>query len=268
MTWRDRRSESAIDYVLVNDQVEKQGCRIWKNEAIDFSDHILIGITCGKTRKSTGVKKESWKEKWDIKNADWIAYCREMGETMPGEIEEIGRTVSEWEGDIKEHIKRQAKKSVGVKKFKVGKIKLKGWWDEEVAKAIGDRKRENRKQRNLARRTKRNGGRYEAEWAEAWDRYVEAKKGAQSIIRRKIGKWEEEQAKTLSSMPRREREKEAWRRLRRNLGGTGAHQEVKLKVNGREASSEEEVVPVIEDYWKKDYMEWGKGRGHGKLGSI
>ena len=28
VTWRDRRSESAIDYVLVNDQVEKQGCRI------------------------------------------------------------------------------------------------------------------------------------------------------------------------------------------------------------------------------------------------
>ena len=60
------------------------------------------------------------------------------------------------------------------------------------------------------------------------------KKGAQSIIRRKIGKWEEEQARTLSSMPRREREKEAWRWLRRNLGGTGAHQEIKLKV-GRQA---------------------------------
>ena len=28
VTWRDRRSEPAIDYVLVNDQVEKQGCRI------------------------------------------------------------------------------------------------------------------------------------------------------------------------------------------------------------------------------------------------
>jgi len=251
VTWRDRRSESAIDYVIVNEQVEKQGCRMWKNEGVDISDHFLIGITCGKIRKSTEVRKEEWKEKWNIKNADWIKYCREMEETMPGEIEELGRTVSEWEGNIKENITRQAMKSVGLKKFKVGKTKLKGWWDEEVAKAIGDRKRENRKQRNLARLAKRHGGRLEREWAEAWDRYIEAKKVAQTIIRSKIGKWEEEQAKILNEMPRREREKEAWRRLRRNLGGTDPHQRVKLKVDGREASNKEEVVPIVEDYWRK-----------------
>lgn len=33
---------------------------------------------------------------------------------------------------------------VGVKRFKVGKIKQKGRSGEEAAKAIGDRKRENR----------------------------------------------------------------------------------------------------------------------------
>ena len=62
---------------------------------------------------------------------------------MPGEREERGRTVSEWEGNIKETIRCQAKRSIGIKKFKISKTKLKGWWDEEVAKAIGDRKREN-----------------------------------------------------------------------------------------------------------------------------
>ena len=66
-------------------------------------------------------------------------------------------------------------------------------------------------------------------------------------------------------MPRKEREKEAWRRLRRNLGGTGAHQEVKLKVNGREASSEEEVVPVIEDYWTR--IIWN-GEGEEDMGNL
>ena len=98
---------------------------------------------------------------------------------------------------------------------------------------------------------KRLGGRYEREWAEAWDRYIEAKKVAQTIIRTKIGKWEEEQANILNAMPRREREKEAWRRLRRNLGGTDALQGVKLKVDGREASNKEEVVPIVEDYWRR-----------------
>ena len=243
VTWRDRRSESAIDYVIVNEQVEKQGCRMWKDEGVDISDHFLIGITCGKTRKGSGVRKEGWKEKWNIKNADWIKYCREMEETKSGEIEELGRTVSEWESNIKENKRCQTKKSVGLKKFKVGKTKLKGWWDEEVAKAIADRKRENRIQRNLARLAKRFGGRYEREWVEAWDRYIKAKKEAQAVIRRKIGLWEEEQARILNEMPRREREKEAWRRLRRNLGGAGSHQDVKLKVDDREASNEEEVVP-------------------------
>ena len=170
---------------------------------------------------------------------------------MPGEREERGRTVSEWEGNIKETIRCQAKRSIGIKKFKVGKTKLKGWWDEEVAKAIGDRKRENRRQRNLGRLAKRFGGGYETVWAEAWDRYIEAKKAAQAVIRNKLGKWEVEQVRILNGMPRREREKEAWRRLRRNLGGTSTQQGVKLKVGDREASNEEEVVPIVEDYWRR-----------------
>ena len=97
------------------------------------------------------MRKEVWKEKWDIKNADWIKYCREMGEAMIGEIEETGRNVSEWESSIKGDIRCQEGKAVGVMKFKVGRIKLKGGWNEEVAKVIEDRKSENRKQRILAK---------------------------------------------------------------------------------------------------------------------
>ena len=94
---------------------------------------------------------EGWKPKWDLKKANWIEYCRELRETFPGEAGEEGWRVSRWEGELKEHLKRQAKKSVGLRRFKVGKIRLKGWWDEEVAQAVGDRKRENRKQRNLGK---------------------------------------------------------------------------------------------------------------------
>ena len=35
--------------------------------------------------------KEVWIEKCNIKNADWIEYCREMGESMLGEAEEVRR---------------------------------------------------------------------------------------------------------------------------------------------------------------------------------
>lgn len=45
MMWRDRRSESAVHYIIVHDETERQGCRAWKNEGVDFSDHFLIGVT-------------------------------------------------------------------------------------------------------------------------------------------------------------------------------------------------------------------------------
>ena len=102
---------------------------------------------------------------------------------------------------------------------------MKGWWDEEVVKAPLDRKKENRKHRNLARLAKRLGGRYEEEWAEAWDRYIAAKKETQTVISGKIEKWEREQAAILSNMPQREREKEMWGCVRRNLGGPATFHE-------------------------------------------
>ena len=91
---------------------------------------------------------------------------------------------------------------------------------------------------------------------------MQAKQLAQMLIRRKVGKWEEEQARTLKNMPRREREKEAWKRLRRNLGGMVSHQDLKLKVSGREASSKEEVAHIIEDYWRKIVWKEEEDSGH------
>ena len=41
---------------------------------------------------------------------------------------------------------------------------------------MSNKKTENRKQRKLATLKKKHGEMYEAEWREAWDRYVDAKK--------------------------------------------------------------------------------------------
>ena len=41
----------------------------------------------GKTRRWTGGRKVVWKEKWNLKKADWMKYCRDMEEVMPGERE-------------------------------------------------------------------------------------------------------------------------------------------------------------------------------------
>ena len=87
-------------------------------------------------------------------------------------------------------------------------MKLKGWWDEEVEKAIETRKRENRIQRAVNKRVKKQGNEHLWEWENAWEKYKKAKKEAQIIINKKITRWEEEQAKQLDNMPGCDREKE------------------------------------------------------------
>ena len=68
------------------------------------------------------------------------------------------------------------------------------------------------------------------------------------MIRNKITKWEEDQARKLNDMPRREREKEAWRRLKRNLGKGAASEEVTLKIDGRETRNNKEIEAEIERF--------------------
>ena len=64
---------------------------------------------------------------------------------MFDEIDKRDRTINDWEKDIKKKILNEANRSVGTQKFKIGKTKLKGWWwDNEVEKAIEERKKENR----------------------------------------------------------------------------------------------------------------------------
>lgn len=58
-------------------------------------DHCMLGVTCGKIMKRTEGRTKKWREKWDMRNAEWIKYCRGLGEGMPGESEEEGRTVRE-----------------------------------------------------------------------------------------------------------------------------------------------------------------------------
>lgn len=73
-----------------------------------------------------------------MKNAAWIKQCREVAETMPGESDEARRTVSECERYINYYISRQARKTAGVKKFKVGKTELKGWWNADTCIGRGE----------------------------------------------------------------------------------------------------------------------------------
>ena len=129
-----------------------------------------------------------------------------MEQAIRGDTKWEDITFDDKEREIKETLKREARINVGLRKFK-GKTKFKGWWDKEVGKVIEDRKRESRRQRHLAKMVKPYGKMYGKELIEAWKRYSDAKETAQVIIRKKIRRWDEEQAQALNNMPCKEREK-------------------------------------------------------------
>ena len=105
VTWRDKKNESAIDYILVNDQIEKLQTRMWKNEDIDISEHVMIGISCRKNRTCKVAKKEVWKEKWNMRNVDWSGYSDEMDQVLSGDTQRGDEIVDDEEKGLKETIK-------------------------------------------------------------------------------------------------------------------------------------------------------------------
>ena len=84
VTWRNNGHQSAIDYIIVNSEVDNLITTTWKNEDIDISDHILIEITCRRSKIKNNVSKEVWREKWNLKKGNWIKYmyCEEVNQTM------------------------------------------------------------------------------------------------------------------------------------------------------------------------------------------
>lgn len=94
------------------------------------------------------------------------------------------------------------------------------------------------------------GEQHRQEWETAWAKYQTAKKKAKTIISRKLGKWEAEQAEKLNNLPRGDREREGWKRLKRNLVDREMDQEIKIRIRDKEIIDEKEIGPEIEKYWK------------------
>ena len=252
VTWKNRETESAIDYIIVNKKIGKDTCKVWKNEEIDISDHIMIGMTCSNARRM-GVRraKAQIKERWNLRDADWDRYREEIGQRLITETEQGERTIEQWEKDVKTVIEEGAKDTIGLKRFKVGTTRLKGWWDEEVKQAIENRKRENRKQREIRKLLKKYGEQHRESWEKAWNKYNKTKKVAQVLISQKISHWEARQARELNSLPRGQREKEGWKRIKRNLGGAVRDQKVTLSIGDRLTDKEDEIKKIIKDFWGK-----------------
>ena len=113
VTWRSNGHESAIDYIIVNNEVSKLEISTWKNEDIDISDHFMIGITCRRSKRKNNVQKEVWREKWNLKKGNWIKYCEEVDQTMNNGMEWMDLSIDQLEKKIKNSMKEAANRNIG-----------------------------------------------------------------------------------------------------------------------------------------------------------
>ena len=82
-----------------------------------------------------------------MEDVNWKKYATKVEKEIQENISEKVMAVGMWENTIKDVLKQEAAKEIGIKKIKVGPLRLKGWWDKE--KEIANRKIENRIQRRL-----------------------------------------------------------------------------------------------------------------------
>ena len=112
--------------------------------------------------------------------------------------------------------------------------------------AIHRRKEANRKQRKL--KSMDTEGKT-TEWKQKWKEYLTTKRMAQQLIHSKITKWEKERAQFINKLPRGERERESWKKLKENLT-TPSTTNIKLKKKNGETENEEEIKVIIQNFWK------------------
>ena len=59
--------------------------------------------------------------------SDWNEYSKMLDDQLGEEKDKRGRTVDEWERDIKKVVLQKANNTIGMKRIKAGKTRLKSW---------------------------------------------------------------------------------------------------------------------------------------------
>ena len=252
VTWSGRDSESAIDYMLVNEKARERVTKMWIDEKREIdvaSDHnvMVIEFECMKEGKIEEKKDE--KNTWKMREADWDkfreAFERETGMTVQYE-NNLG--VDEMNERLGTRINRAAESSVGKtrKREKNKRKESKRWWNEKIERARKERKQLNRECRNLRRR-RENSEEECNEYERIWNKYRGKQKEVKNLIRKARVNEDREIIRKLRSTG--ENGGRDWYRFLRGEERKQSESVDELVVNGETIKEKEKMVKAVEDFW-------------------
>merc|ERR1739840_78220 len=225
-TWSRGEQKSAIDFVLVNENMYKRIRKMEideEQEVVDYSDHNLITVTMSMEQKKKEFKKNKWRKgKYYRKDGEVMGeYEKGLKERWKDkgemEIEEICEDMVK-EAEIK--LKKEFRKKIGTE----GKeeIEENEWITEEIRRTIKERREINRKKRNSKEGMERTT--LERKW-------LELKYRVQGQVREEKGKWEMKMTKEIRNCG--DRGKKLWQHINRLTGREKKETEVELYKEGK-----------------------------------
>lgn len=259
VTWSNRISESAIDYVLVNQEARSkvQSMVVDEEGIIDIdSDHNALLFDFGKyndQENSVSVPNGfSNNRKKPIGRTDFYWQCRDKPfdgfEVDLAQMDMIeGVNAANMNDNLIGKLNKVAAKNF--KKVRVRdkkKSKNKSWWNAEIEVARKSKKEENRKLRKTTKNYKR-GLVTEAVFQEQKGKFTIAKAKVTALISKAIRDQEKRDLQKVRQSSKNE-SRDWYKFIRGDKNGTLVYPS-SLKVNGVKISDREEIRTEIEKFW-------------------
>ena len=185
VTWSRNESESAIDYMLVNENARKKVQCMWIDEEgrMDVaSDHNMLVMEYECMRDERKEMKKSNRRKWKLKSARW----NDFRDSLIGVDWSVDGGVDEINECVRENLTRVAEDKIGRVRNGSTRKPRKRWWNEEIERERKQRKECNRKCRWL-RKKKENSEEDRVAYEEAWLEYKKKQKKVKWLISDKEG---------------------------------------------------------------------------------
>lgn len=258
-TWRQGLTRSTIDYIIMNDEAQEH----YVSMTVD-SEH-KIGITTDhnalilryKCKQKPVVEKQKWTSIWKRKGADWTRY-RDAVELKLSSYNESCDIHDKYEFWEKTTI-QAAMETVGKKKIKTnGRKKSKTWWNDEIKNSIECRQSLSKQHRRMCKSLDGIIHPTEEDLADVnrkFEEYKLQKKRVSKLIRDEKNKEETSKFNHWHELPPDERQTKLWKYMNHALKGEGTRQRIILKEQDEDFENEEDIVRIMETYWKKVFYE-------------
>ena len=245
VTWSRRQSESAIDYIMVNERARKHVLKMCVDEERKInipSDHNMLWIKYVWSIESANGKSVKRDRGWRLRNVRWENFRESLEQVnweQKGSVDEINEIFCKTVREI-------AEKKIGRVRANKSKRVKKSWWNEEIENARKERKACNRR----CRRLRFNRDRSEEdrlEYEKAWEEYKRKINRVKALIRKAKGKVEKMIVDNL-----RAKGEEGGREWYRFLRGEEVRKNVcvdELKVGDKVVRGMTEKMNAVKDFW-------------------